>query len=320
MNRQDYKKAIINSLTWLSKEVEINNKLNFTDINVHSEYFYRDLLNLAFGYNLQNINILEPNAAAIDLGDESNQLAIQVTSTSDLSKTKHTVAKFIEKGLHKKYKRLVILNIVKKANHREPLIGDENFSINTKEDIWDIHTLSTKLNDKNDHSLKQINDFLNANLYKKPYEALPKNVTTILNLINLISDENHPHVGKGYITEPFPEFKINERFSSHSEYLISEYTELYKDYGFVLKSVSENADLGQVKIRRVAQYIRDYSDEVLTESNGDPDKALRIIINNFSELLRSNQYEFDSGAIKFYLLQQLIDCNVFPNKEAVKSE
>jgi hypothetical protein len=79
MNRQDYQKSIINSLSWLSNEISMSNNLNFTDINIHSEYFYRDLLNLALGYHLDNINILEPNAAAIDLGDLNLKIAIQVT-------------------------------------------------------------------------------------------------------------------------------------------------------------------------------------------------------------------------------------------------
>ncbi len=77
-NRQDYQQSIIKSLSWLSVQVEVNNRLNLTDINIHSENFYRDLLNLAFGYNLVNINIIDANAAAIDLGDEKNRFAIQV--------------------------------------------------------------------------------------------------------------------------------------------------------------------------------------------------------------------------------------------------
>ena len=70
LTRQEYQQSMISSLAWLSKEVELSNKINFTDVNVYSENFYRDLLNLALGYQLTNINIQEPNAAAIDLGDE----------------------------------------------------------------------------------------------------------------------------------------------------------------------------------------------------------------------------------------------------------
>ena len=317
MNRQVYQRSIISSLSWLSNEVSLNNSMNFTDINVHSEYFYRDLLNLAFGYKLVNINILEPNSAAIDLGDPENKFAIQVTSTSALDKTKKTINKFIEKKLFEKYDRLIILNIKEKTAHKAPTIGDCNFMLDTKKDIWDTYTLATKFNDFDDNKLEEIEVFLNKALYKKPSEALPKNITTILKLVELISDEEHPAIGEGYIVEPFPEHKIDERFADHSDFLKQEYVSLYQDYGAVLDSVEKKSDFGQVKIRRVAQHLRIFSDTVLTECDGNPKVALDKLVHHFISLLQKNDFEADTGATQFYILKQLICCNIFPNKETI---
>ncbi len=316
MNRQDYQKSIINSLTWLSTQVSVNNKLNLTDINVHSENFYRDLLNLTFGYSLVNINIIDPNAAAIDLGDEGNRFAIQVTSTSALAKTRHTVSKFIEKGLHEKYDRLVILNITTKTAHTVPTVGDNNYSLNTKNDIWDIGNLAVMINDLELSKIQEISNFLNQQLYMKPTESLPRNVETILRLIELISDEEHPAAGEGFLVEPFPKKKINERFADHAKFLKQEFITLYQDYGAVLDSVEQESDIGQVKIRRVAQHLRVYSDKVLTECSGDPKQALAKLIDNFVSMLNENGFEADTGAAQFYIVKHLIKCNVFPNKEA----
>ncbi len=316
MNRQDYQKSIINSLTWLSTQVTVNNKLNLTDVNVHSENFYRDLLNLAFSYNLVNINIVDPNAAAIDLGDEENSFAIQVTSTSTLAKTRHTVSQFIEKQLHEKYSRLLILNITAKTVHNAPTVGDKTYSLNTKDDIWDIGDLAVMFNDLELSKLKEISNFLNQQLYMKPAEGLPRNVETILRLIELISDEDHPDAGEGFLEEPFPEEKINKRFADHSVFLKNEFLTLYQDYGAVLDSVEQESDIGQVKIRRVAQHLRVYSDKVLTECDGDPQKALSKIIEYFIGLLHKNGFEADTGAAQFYIVKHLIKCNVFPNTEA----
>jgi hypothetical protein len=315
MNRQDYQKSVINSLTWLSTQVTIANRLNLTDINVHSENFYRDLLNLAFGYSLVNINIIDPNAAAIDLGDEGNKFAIQVTSTSALSKTRHTVTKFIEKGLHEKYDRLVILNITAKTAHTAPVVGDEIYRLNTKDDIWDIGNLAVMINNLELSKIQEISNFLNQQLYIKPTESLPRNVETILRLIELISDEEHPAAGEGFLDEPFPDEKINQRFADHSEFLKREFLTLYRDYGAVLDSVEQESDIGQVKIRRVSQHLRLHSDRVLTECDGDPKKALEKLIDNFIEMLNENGFEADTGAAQFYIIKHLIKCNVFPNKE-----
>lgn len=317
MNRQDSQKAIISSLTWLSAQVQVNNRLNLTDVNIHSENFYRDLLNLAFGYNLDNINITDPNAAAIDLGDEGRKFAIQVTSTSSLGKTKKTVAKFIEKGLYKKYENLVILNITSKTAHGASIVGNDTYSLNTKKDIWDIGDLAVKINDLALPKIQEINEFLNQQLHIKPLVSLPRNVETILRLIELISDEEHPAVGGGFLDEPFPDDKINKRFANHSEFLKQEFLELYRDYGAVLDSVEKESDLGQVKIRRVAQYLRLQSDRVLSECDDNPKKALTVLINNFIGLLAENGFEADTGAAQFYIVKHLIKCNVFPNKELV---
>ena len=79
---------IVELLGYVRSQVEIFAPGNFTDINIYAENFYRDFLNLIFGYNLVNINISEPNSAAIDLGDTSASIAFQVTSSSDLRKAK----------------------------------------------------------------------------------------------------------------------------------------------------------------------------------------------------------------------------------------
>lgn len=315
MNRQDYQQSIIKSLTWLSSQVSVNNKLNLTDINVHSENFYRDLLNLAFGYNLVNINIIDPNTAAIDLGDEGSKLAIQVTSTSALSKTRHTVTKYIEKGLYEKYDRLVILNITTKIVHTVSTVGDDNYSLNTKDDIWDIGDLAVRINNLELKKIQEVNDFLNQQLHMKPTESLPRNVETILRLIELISDEEHPDAGEGFLDEPFPDEKINERFSDHADFLKQEFLTLYQDYGAVLDSVEKESDVGQVKIRRVSQHLRIYSDQVLAQCNGNPKEALATLIDRFIVMLSENGFEADTGAAQFYIVKHLIKCNVFPNKE-----
>ena len=315
MNRQDCQKSIISSLSWLSSQVGIHNRLNLTDINIHSENFYRDLLNLVYGYNLVNINITDPNAAAIDLGDKSNRIAIQVTSTSTLAKTRHTVKQFIDKKLYEKYDRLIILNIGSKTKHSVPKVGDDTYSLNTKDDIWDIGDLLLKINDMKLKEIQEVKNFLNNQLYVKPTEQLPRNVETILRLITLISDEEHPAVGDGFLDEPFPDEKINKRFADYAEFLKQEFFTLYREYGAVLDSVEEESDIGQVKVRRVAQHLRVYSDKVLTECGGDPKKALEKLIHGFVGMLNENGFEADTGAAQFYIVKQLIKCNVFPNRE-----
>jgi hypothetical protein len=146
MNRARLLQEISHYLTHLRMSVEHLSSLNLQDINVHAEIFFRDLLNAALGYQLQNINIVERNARAIDLGDEGERIAIQVTSTSELAKIKHTYTGFVAGALDGKYDRLAVLVIGEKKRYREQLLGgDGSFSMSLTDDVWDIDDASQHL-------------------------------------------------------------------------------------------------------------------------------------------------------------------------------
>jgi hypothetical protein len=316
---QDYVKDIITYLSWLSQQVAEHNKLNLTDMNVGAEDFFRGLLNLVFGYQLENLNDIDPNATAVDLGDKTSRIAIQVTSTSTLKKTTKTVEKFAEKGLGKDYDRLIILNIVKKSHHKQEHILAAGCSLDTKSDIWDKSDLIAKIKMLSTEEKKAVLDYLKAEMKLGQPQSVPKEVATILNLIEYISDDDHPAAGTGFIEEPFPDDKVNKRFADHADYLRGRFQDLYPEYGMVLKTVREQADFGSVRVRRAADFLRDYSDKVLTSCGGDPKKAMDQIVAELTGLLAERGQEYDAGAVQFYVIEELTRCNVFPNEKVANA-
>ncbi|WP_333624277.1 SMEK domain-containing protein [Sphingobacterium siyangense] len=310
---------IISRLTYLKSKVELSNSINLTDVNIFSENFYRDFLNYVFGYDLININIIEPNAAAIDLGDENQRLAIQVTSTSALKKTEKTVLSFISKMLYEKYDRLIILNITSKSRHRDKKVGESGkYELNTEDDIWDLSNLVKYINDLTLDQIKSISLFLQNEIrLVDDQEVVAKEVRTFISLIEYLSDESQPSAGNGFIEAPDPQGKIYRRFSEHSDFLTNEYQDLYIEYGQVLDDVIKQSDIGTVKVRRLGLYLRNTSDKLLTENNGDAILALSALIREYGQILSGNGIDFDESAIRFFLVDQLIRCNVFPNKAVV---
>jgi hypothetical protein len=313
MRRQACQQKVIEYLTWLSSQVEESNKLDLTDVNKISEDFYCDLLNLVYGYQLVNINIDERNAAAIDLGDQVNRVAIQVTSTRSLAKTKTTVEKFVEHKLGEAYDRLVILNIVRKSQHRDEFIVSGDFRLNTATDIWDKSNLIADINRLDIERLEAVVGFLSRELAVAGPSTIAKEVCTILELIECISDEDRPEVGARFSEDPDPDGKIRKRFADNAEYLTERYYELYLEYGAVLRSVLDGADFGQVRLRRVANYMKEHSDRTLTQCLGDPQLAMRHVVDDLGSLLAARGRDFDRGAIEFYVVWELTRCNVFPN-------
>lgn len=316
IERQTYINEIIERLTFLKTKVDLSKALNLTDINIHSENFYRDFLNLLYGYDLQNINIIEPNASAIDLGDKAKRIAFQVTSTADLSKTKKTVSFFISKNLYSEYDRLVMLNITTKANHREKFVGDEStYQLNVKEDIWDMGEIVRDINDLKLDQIKKVHAFLKEEIKLTSDQVLVKEIRTFISLIGYLSDESQPSAGNGFIDAPDPDGKINKRFADYSNFLTKEYQDLYIEYGQVLADVIQQSDIGHARVRRLELHLKSNSDNILTECKGNAKEALGKLVEKYKILLSDNSIEYDESAIKFFLVDQIIRCNVFPNKE-----
>lgn len=315
-NRETIIKSITSHFAVLKTEVELRSQLNFQDINVHAEQFYKILLNKIFDYNLVNINIIEPNAAVIDLGDTDRKIAYQVTSNNSKSKITETVAAFNEKELFNKYDTLKILVIKNKIN-RSDIIIHSNFSFDMDKDVIDVkHIISIISNIDDLNQLEDIEKWLSTELVQKYYssksKSKPNEIKTILCLIDILSNEENYREYQAE-DEPDPEYKIEQRFKDYAPYLKNLYSELYIDYAYALEVVQESSEISSVKIRKIGTYLKDISRKYLKSSNDDPEEALENLCVFFKDLCAEDGLDYDEMAIKFYLLHQLIRCNVFPN-------
>lgn len=306
-NRQTYISIITKRITYLQKEVENFNSLNLTDINVFAENFYRDLFNL-IGFKFNNTNFESNNFAHIDLIDTVNKQAIQVTSQNDNIKIKEAIDGFFSKPENKDYK-LQILLISKNAKDYKTKFG-KNF--NHKEDVLDTKRLLAIINDiKEIETIKDIADFLDKNVLTERRKTECSEVETIMELINYLSlNKNRIIIDKAVNVDP--KNKIENRFSEHSYYLKQQYSDLFARYNGALVEATSKIDGVEAEI--ISDFLKDESDIILTKESNNPKLALHTLVELFYGKLSSNGVKFDKQAIKFYLLDELIKCNVFPNK------
>lgn len=306
-SRQSSIALIIRRLSYLKTEVIAFNSLNLTDINVFAENFYRDFFNL-LGFAFNNTNFENNNFAHIDLIDTIHKQAIQVTSQNDNNKIKEAIDGFFAKPENKDYK-LQILLIAKDAKEYRTKFGS-NF--NHKEDVLDIKKLIAIINDiKEIDTIKGIADFLDKNILTERRKTECSEVETIMELINYLSfNKNRLIVEKAVNVDP--ENKIENRFSEHSAYLKQQYSELFAKYNGALVEATSKIDGVEAEI--ISDFLRDESDIILTKEKNNPKLALNSLVELFYGKLSSNGVKFDKQAIKFYLLDELIKCNVFPNK------
>lgn len=88
--RQELITRFLWGVSILNSYISFNSKLNYHDINIFSENFMRDMLNILYGYKLINENFQTDNAPAFDLISREERLLIQVTSSNTPEKIKST--------------------------------------------------------------------------------------------------------------------------------------------------------------------------------------------------------------------------------------
>ena len=156
MNRDIYVTKIKTLLNILKGEIKDSGKLNLLDINVHVEDFYRDLLNLVYGWQLKNMNQWNQNAAGGDLWFADGKVVIQVSSTSTKEKIQSSIDKLsAEQFAGYRFKFLRIDgNVIKLRKELYNTHDDIVFDPST--DIIDISSLIKEITHLQIDSLKQV--------------------------------------------------------------------------------------------------------------------------------------------------------------------
>ncbi len=300
-------------LSILKVEVEFRGSLNLYDINIHAENFYRDFFNVIFDLNLVNLNFDEKNASYIDLIDKKEKRAIQVTSQNDGGKIKHSIEGFMKKPEHSKYQLEVILIAKSAKDYTADFTIKGKFDFDHKKNVIDLERLLKIINNLKTEKLEEIFEFLSKQTNIPRPKTETNEVETIMSLIEFLSDdENTQDSNNEKPNPPDPERKFH-RFEEHREFLQSHYEEMYALYFGTLQIAKEKVGLDGVRAKKITSFLKYKSDSVLNECNNNPRVAIDNLTDFFEEKLFKYGFNCDQSAIRFYLLDELIQCNVFPN-------
>ncbi|MEE4210984.1 MAG: SMEK domain-containing protein [Parvularcula sp.] len=115
MNRDDHLNNIAKCAGRLAHEIRALNAVGRFDINSVAEDFLIPVLKLAFDCpDLQNLNEIQTNFPAVDLGCSTSRVSFQVTTDGSSSKIEKTLAKFHEHGLEKTFDRLYVFALIER--------------------------------------------------------------------------------------------------------------------------------------------------------------------------------------------------------------
>lgn len=153
--------TILTNLNILRYIVYSKVKIGHYDINKMVEGFYNDLLNLVYGWKLENKNKEKINYPGIDLGCDINRIAVQVTSQNTHTKIDSTLEKF-SKYCIRDYDRLIVFITTSKSNHSKEFKSIVAFDKDT--DIIDVDDLLTEIEKKSTEEIKSISNFIKTEI------------------------------------------------------------------------------------------------------------------------------------------------------------
>lgn len=297
----------------LVTKVQINNGVGLTDINSAAEDFFCSLLNIIFDTKLKNLNLKKLNFPAIDLGDENERLCFQVTSTKSKPKIQKTINRFCEHELFKIYDDLKII-LVSSSSYCPS--GDFEINCALKFDktkdilcIPDILKLIQGLSPSKQNSIIAL---LESEFDSISNTKVSNEVETLIELIDYLS--SNKKIGLKKFTEiPDPEGKIQHRFSEHSKFLNDEIVRLIPLYAEAKETVWEIKGYNLIDIEHIKIYLQNESSRILNECDNNPRAALDKFINQLKVALSKSGKKYDETAIRYFVIDELIHCNVFPN-------
>jgi len=136
---------IVDTLSIIAERVETRCKLGLTDLNLHLENFYKDLLSILYEANFKNLNEDHKNSPGLDVGDALARIAFQITSEKTSEKINSTLLAIDDEQLNK-YDDLYVLMVRRKQGSytglKDELLEKCEFSV---ENILDYEDICSKL-------------------------------------------------------------------------------------------------------------------------------------------------------------------------------
>lgn len=164
MIRKEIIDSITKSITILKYEIEHKQSLSDYSLNIYSENLYKDMLNVIYGYDLENANADNKNAEYIDLVDDKNKIFIQVTSTKTKAKIDNTL-KILETKPDFKIKILYLLD---KPSPRDSSFDEwkNKYGIDVEKCLIDTKDLLKDINNLGQTKLGEIYSFFDTKILK----------------------------------------------------------------------------------------------------------------------------------------------------------
>ena len=96
-------KTIVEALARIDSTCKLRGRAGLLDLHRSLQRFFCQFLNEAYGLNLTELDNIQTNFPAIDLGDQQGHRCFQITTSKIKEKIERTLRMYAKQRLHKQY-------------------------------------------------------------------------------------------------------------------------------------------------------------------------------------------------------------------------
>ena len=290
--------------------------MNLHDSNVLLEDVFKEILNITYGLELQNANLIKQNIKAIDLIDCSTKTFIQVSSDNSKAKVQTSLDK-IELPKYEGY-TFKFVCISKGVSHlkKHHFNVPKGISFNAETDCYDDKRILRDVLAKDIDTIRKLASYLEKSIL--PATADERRPSVITYVINRLADEPLAEIAVNPDTKSFDlEPKIDFNSLKKWRDIISEYTVFSLLVDKIYRAYDEQ---GVNKSFAVLSSLHDLYLNLASELTGDAlfDKLLESvydIVNKDYEYNESLTREELQVNIKIVLVDAFVKCKIFKKPE-----
>lgn len=316
MNRSQYFNYIEDKIDYLSYRIGKRGKINLLDLNIYSETFFAEMINMLLKLNLKNMNAIKQNVEGIDLIDHDNKVVAQVSSTN----TKQKIENSLKKEIIKKYKdyRFIFIPIVgdSDALRLKTFRNPHGINFNPEEDIYDTKAILNLVLNMKIGEQQNFYTFIKEELGNEvDLVKVDTNLAAIINILakeNLVNIPNSPQINH---------FEINRKIEFNNLQNAKGTIDLYKVYYSKLdEKYIEFDKLGTNRSLSVFSVLSNQYIKLQNEKQDDID-IFYSVINNVIEIIQKSKnyveilYEELEMCVCIIVVDAFIRCKIFKNPE-----
>jgi len=316
MNRSRYFNYIEEKLELLGLRIVQRGKINILDLNIYSETFFADLLNILLSLELENLNVFKQNIEGIDLVDYKNKIIAQVSSTCTKQKIEHSLSKEIFKDFVDY--RFKFISIAKDALKLKSDSFNNPYGalFSPSDDIIDIGMILNIVLTMPISNLKALYDFVKKELGTEI--DIVKMDTNLATIINILASEN---LNESVDSPEINAFEIDRKIEFNDLVSVKDAIDDYKIYYQKLdEKYSEFDREGANKSLSVFQIIRKQYQVLQNETLCSRDVFYHTIDNIIDIIVKSKNYieipyEELEMCVHILVVDAFIRCKIFKNPE-----